>query len=138
MGAPHSPRSHPSEGPAAALLDPSFPCKTRRLLRTRPMPAKSTNYPLSVNGFAKLLREEHHGLRQHRRCDTSKSRRAATKHESSPVSAPPLASHGHRATLLLPTKNPRRERCANGKQHGQCRYVAHVAGPGVAVPDSLE
>src|SRR6266513_3026200 len=55
MGAPHSPRSHPSEGPAAALLDPSFPCKTRRLLRTRPMPAKSTNYPLSVNGFAKLL-----------------------------------------------------------------------------------
>ena len=58
--------------------------------------------------------------------DTSKSRRAATKDESSPVSAPPLRRIGHRATLLLPTKNPRRERCANGKQHGQCRYVAHV------------
>ena len=45
---------------------------------------------------------------------------------------------GNRGILLLPAKDLRRERRANDKHRGQCRYVAQVRRPRVAIPDSLE
>jgi hypothetical protein len=39
---------------------------------------------------------------------------------------------------LLPTKHLRRKRRANDKNDRQCRYIADVRRPRVAVPDSLE
>jgi hypothetical protein len=45
---------------------------------------------------------------------------------------------GVEQSVLLPTKHLRRERRANDKHHSQCRYVAQVRGPRVALPDPLE
>jgi hypothetical protein len=55
VGAPHSPRFSPPEASSAASPMSFYSCKTSRRSRTRPTLAKSTNYLLSVNGFAKSL-----------------------------------------------------------------------------------
>ena len=45
---------------------------------------------------------------------------------------------GFEKYLLLPAKHLRRERRAHDKHHGQCRYVAHMSRPGVALPNAFE
>ena len=47
-------------------------------------------------------------------------------------------SEGFEKYLLLPAKHLRRERRANDKHHGQCRDVAHMSRPGVALPNAFE
>ena len=55
-GRPHSPQFSPPEASSAASPMSFYSCKTSRRSGTRPMLAKSTNYLLSANGFAKSLR----------------------------------------------------------------------------------